>query len=132
SPGFWDLSAHATYGDRVRTPQQGGRNAQVTTTFSHRPDSSDGGRAVAALAPQARGQALSSGCAALNDPQLDGSYEANQLTNLQFAAGDHITMTAGEPAAGDLTKVWLYIEFHYDPLADLTTRKPGCRLAPGL
>jgi FIMAH domain len=53
--------------------------------------------AVAALAPPASGQALSPGCAALNNPVWDAYYTQRGAGPIQFAAGDHITMAAGPP-----------------------------------
>jgi hypothetical protein len=52
---------------------------------------------VAALAPPASGQALSPGCATLNDPSWDAYYTSRGAGPVQFAAGDHITMAAGPP-----------------------------------
>src|SRR5262249_31098227 len=52
---------------------------------------------VGALAPQARAQALSPGCASVNDPLKDGVYNSFGVFNGEFAAGDHITITVGPP-----------------------------------
>ena len=73
--------------------------------------------AAAALAPPASGQALSPGCALLNGPNADGFYVAGTLGDTQFAAGEHVTMTAGLPADGPPTQVRLFVDVLVDSTA---------------
>jgi hypothetical protein len=65
--------------------------------------------AVSALTAPARAQALSSGCAVLNNPIFDRHYGSGSIEG-QFAAGDHITITAGLPGSTDQKSVLLSID----------------------
>src|SRR5262249_48734919 len=66
--------------------------------------------AVAALAPPASAAALSAGCATINTGLYNGFYsQATPL--LDFAAGEHITITAAAPYAnGTPTQVSLSVD----------------------
>jgi hypothetical protein len=64
---------------------------------------------VAALAPPAHAQALSEGCAELNNPSRDNFALSGGPVTLPFAAGDHITITAGLPKGGGQTPTGLWI-----------------------